>query len=199
MNTSNTSVISRPPPSRWWYVFAAFLVVCGLVFMAAFMVPRIMAVPDTLQRGVVPGAIEIVVNTPGSFTIFHESESVVDGEVFSSGDVSGLRVQVLAPSGGAVPVVPAGVRSRYAVGGRSGAAIFAFDANLAGTYKLVADYKSGAAEPRVVLAVGTGFLQGLLVTIFGALGIAGAGIGGGGLVTILTYRKRKAAKAAHAK
>lgn len=195
MSTTPASVATRPAPSRWWYVFAAFLFVIGFVLMAAFLVPRILAMGEGMQQVVVPGSAHVMLEKPGTYTIFHERESVVGDEVFSSQNVDGLKVRVVDAAGANVTVSPVTVSSSYNIGGRSGHALLTFEAAEPGLYRLIAGYGNDASEPRVVLAVGHDFIQGLLTTILGALGFALAGTGAGVITAYMTWRSRKRARA----
>ncbi len=194
MSTTSNPAATRPPPSRWWYVFGLFLGVCGFVFMAAFLVPRVLAMGDGLQQVVMPGVAQLQLRETGRYTIFHERETIVNNEVYSSPTVSGLRVKVTAVSHArAVAVSPASVSSNYNIGGRSGRALLMFDVDQVGTYRIEGGYRNGAATPRVVLAIGHEYVGDLLTTIFGALAIAFTGVLSGVVVAVMTWRKRRAA------
>ena len=125
-----------------------------------------------LTRIVVPGSGELTLDEPGSYTIFHEPESVVDGRVYSVQSVAGLRVTVAAePDGTAIRTVEPGMTSRYAIGSHSGVSILLVRHRAAGA--LSADRRiraGGRAEPQTVLAIGHGVVGGLLGAIFGAIG-----------------------------
>ncbi|MGI9404942.1 MAG: hypothetical protein ACR2O4_01110 [Hyphomicrobiaceae bacterium] len=179
-------------PSRLWYLLALFMVLAGLAAMAVVMLPRIMSMGDALVQVVVPGEAELVLDKAGTYTIFHERHSVVDGQVFVSETVTGLRVKVVsAGTGTPVPIAPASVGTNYSIGGRSGSSIFTFEIETPGRYRIAAAYDDGRPEPRAVLSVGHGFLAALLRTIFGALAIAFSGVIAAVAAAAVVWRKRK--------
>lgn len=87
---------------------SASMAISGMVVLR-----MIQEVPDSLTRIVVPGEAELDLTEPGSYTIYHEHRSVVDGQVFSStADISSLLVAVERPTGNPRPCVsPLGTSS----------------------------------------------------------------------------------------
>jgi hypothetical protein len=136
-----------------------------------------------LTRFVVPGEETLTLDA-GNFTIFHEPQGVIDGKIYAGGSLSGLTVTVTGPGGDDVPLSPAG-SGRYSFGGHTGFAVFDFTAAAPGPYVIAGSYADNAPGPQTVLAVGAGFLSGLLTTIFGSLGIA---FGGAIIAAIIAVR-----------
>jgi hypothetical protein len=192
MNDSSGMLKPRPI-SRGWYFLSLAAVVAGFVAMGAFMVPRIMSIGDKLIQVVAPTDTQITLTEPGHYTIFHESETVVDGEVFSSRFISGLRVVLTSvDTGEQVPLAMPSANMTYSFGNRTGSAVFTFDIAKPGNYRLAASYEDGAKEPRAVLAVGHDFMGALMSTILGALGMAFGGFIAGGAIAAVIWRKRHA-------
>lgn len=182
------------PPSRWWYLLSVAAFLCGFVAMAAFMWPRLMSMGDELVQVVVPGEAELVLEKSGTYTIFHESKSVVDGQAFVSETVAGLRVVVRSVSGGdPVKLTSSTTSSSYNIGGRSGSSLFTFVVQTPGRYRMAATYDDGRSGPKAVLAVGHGFLGALFKTIFGALVFAFSGVIAAGVIAYLIWRRRRSA------
>src|SRR4026209_1626844 len=85
--------------SRLWYVVAGVIALAGLVTAALYVVPRIGMVDQGAIRIVMPGSAVLGLDTPGSYTIFHERRSVVDGRYYASDSVDGLKVTLADPRG----------------------------------------------------------------------------------------------------
>lgn len=184
-------------PSRWWYLLAIALALAGAVGMIAFMLPRLLGMADALIQVVVPGDLELSLEEPGTYTIFHEHHSVIGDRLYVSKNISGLRVLVTALSTGKeVPISSTAASQTYSIGGRSGASAFAFKISEPGRYRLVAAYEDGSAQPKAVLAIGQGFLRDLLLTILFSLAILFTFMVVAVFVAVVVSQKRKAGRAA---
>jgi hypothetical protein len=190
------TVAAKPPPGRGWYILACALVFAALAAMGIFIFARISGIGASLTRVVVPGQAELRLDKTGDYTIFHEYRSVVDGRVYYAVSLSGLRVTVTAPDGSALALTSPRATSRYNVSGRSGVSVFAFNVAAPGTYRLTAFYEDGRSEPRTVLAVGSGFVGSILLTVLGAFLIMIVGVGAGVALGVTVYRRRQRARLA---
>jgi hypothetical protein len=171
------------PPGRIWYLVALVIFLAGMAAMAAFLVTRLMSMDSGLTRFVVPGEQTLTLEA-GNYTIFHEPQGVIDDKIYAGGSIEGLSVTITGPDGATIQLAPAS-SGRYSFGGHTGFAVFDFTAAAAGQYLVAANYPDHTSGPSTVLAVGAGFLSGLLTTIFGALGIA---FGGAIIATIIAVR-----------
>jgi hypothetical protein len=192
---SQVSPVAHVPPGtpgRGWYVIALIVFLAGMAGMAAFLVSKLASLGDNLTQIVVPGEKSLALEA-GGYTIFHELQSVIDGRIYASPSIAGLEVKVTGPGGETVPIAQAGIGGRYSIAGRTGIAAFDFHAPTAGTYVVTAGYADGASEPQAVLAVGGGFVKGLLTTIFGALAFAFGGAIIATVIAVRTLMKRRRA------
>lgn len=182
-------------PGRKWYLIAAGVFFLGGILAAGFVFLRLSGLKDEMPQIVVPGSAEIVLGEPGSYTIFHEAESVVGGRYYAAADVSGLSVEVVsAATGQAIPLEAAGANTTYSLGGRSGRSVLGFDIDEPGAYQITGSYADGRSEPETVLAVGHGFGRKLLLTIVGAIGIGFLAAGLALAIAIVTFVKRRRAR-----
>jgi hypothetical protein len=159
-------------PGRWRYGLAILLFLAGgFAFLVA--IEGLKTGVDDLIQVVVPGETTITVSEPGDFTIFYENQSIVDGRVFSTGDLSNLNVQITSDSTGEpVEIEDSSVSTSYTVGGRSGQSIAAFSVDETGDYTLRAAYGEGTPGPEVVLAIGSGSSGGVFTALLpGAVGM----------------------------
>ncbi len=177
-------------PSRRWYLAALILVLAGLCGAALFLWPRLQTLDATLTRMVAPGEKKMTLQR-GSYTVYHEYRSVVDGRYYESNDISGLRVAVRTPAGELVALRGA-VNTTYNISGHSGVSLLDFDIDVPGTYTLAAAY-GDRPGPEAVLAVGQGFVGRIFALILGTLAIAVASAGTGIAIASITYVKRRRA------
>ena len=197
----NSTVDSKrsSAPSRLWYLLAVAIGICGFVAMAVYMMPRMERVVEKLIQVLVPGEAELSLSEAGGYTIFHETHSIVDGKIFVSAPVSGLRVTLTsAETGMTIPVTPPMASANYSYGSRSGVSILTFKIDVPGRYRLVAAYDDGRADAQIVLAIGHEFNATLLTTIAVSIMFAFAGVGAGAWIVYRVRSKRKAARAASA-
>jgi len=185
-------------PGRQWYVFAAVIFVAGIALSVQYLFTSVGELGDELPQVVVPGAAELSLEEPGTYTIFHEHESLVDGRYYSAREnLSGLEVDVISKSTGeVVPVRGPSAHMTYSLAGRSGVSMLSFDiGEKTGDYRISAGYPSGRDAPRVVLAVGHGFGKRLFTTILGGLGLAMLSLIVPVTIAAVTfYRRRRASE-----
>lgn len=182
-------------PSRLWYLLAVAVLIAALSGMGAFLSSRLSGLGEGLAQVVVPGETELTLD-PGSYTIFHESRSMVDGRIFVADDIAGLGVALASAAGAPVALASASISGSYEFAGRSGAAVFNFEIGDPGLYRLSAAYREGVDGPETVLAVGKGFGGDLLVTVMGALALAFGGVGLALAIGWTVFARRQAARSA---
>lgn len=193
-SVQGTGAPDRGAPGRIWYLLAVIVFLAGMAAFTIFLVTQIGRLGDNLVRVTVPGEHEMTL-AAGDYTIFHEEGGTSDGRILSSGGISGMRVSVQRPGGGAlIPLTP-NSSSRYALRGRSGQSVFSFTIAEGGLYRLTAAYDDGRTSPPALLAVGRGFMADLLKTIFGGLAIALGGALVATLIGLGIYRRRRRAAA----
>jgi hypothetical protein len=172
---------------------APVILVAGVMGARYLIFTRLDAVAASMRRFVVPGTAELTLEQPGTYTIYHEASSVIDGKLYVSENVNGLQVRVAAVPGDVpVQVSTPGGSENYSMGGASGVAVLAFDVTSPGRYRLTAGYDGGKTEPKVVLMVARGMLRRMMSAIFGgiALGIGGFAVALAIIVTTAVTRGR---------
>ncbi|TXL71529.1 hypothetical protein FHP25_29565 [Vineibacter terrae] len=178
-------------PSRGWYVVSVMVLVAAIAGAIWLTMARVGDMGVALVQVVVPGSATLDLKQPGTYTVYHERTSTVEGRVYTSPSISGLRVSVRAADGREIAVKRPGGTSNYDFNGRSGISVLAFDIAAPGTYRFDAAYDDGRQGPQTVLAVGTGFVGGLLVTIALALGVCFAGIAAALAIFLVVLLKRR--------
>jgi hypothetical protein len=178
--------------SPLWFVVAGLIAIAGFVAAGLYLWPRIGSVEAGMIRVVVPGSASITLDKPGTYTIFHEKQSVVDGQYYASDNVAGLRVDLVAEASGAHVRFESSTSASYSMGSRQGASIFDFTVDQPGRYRLTASLASGQA----VLAIGQSVLRSIFALVGGTIAIAFAGLAIAGIIVALTIWQRMKAKPA---
>ncbi len=185
MNGDLPLVEQKIRPGRWLYVVAGVFFVAGWAFFVVILWTSISGIGEGLKQVVVPGEAELTLDKPGSYTIFHEYESVVGHRIYSSNrGVPGLECSLRSKATGAeIEVLRSSSNTTYSMGGRSGTAYLTFHIVQPGVYVLSAQYPEGREGDQTVLAVGHGVgtrivggVLGSMAVLFGCL-LLSIGIG----------------------
>jgi hypothetical protein len=168
-------------PGRWLYGLAALIFVAGWALFVVILWKSLSGIGEGLHQVVVPGTVELNLAKPGSYTIFHEYESVVGNRIYSSSrGVPGLECTLRSKATGArVELSRSLSNSTYSMPSRSGVSLLDFRIEHPGIYVLSASYPEGQEGGEVVLAVGQGFglrmvtgILGSLAVVFGCIGLS---------------------------
>jgi hypothetical protein len=196
MSSPIEKIDERLAPSRLWYVLAVAVALGGFIAMGSFLLVRIPEIGSGTHRVLAPGNEEITLAEPGEYTIFHESRSMMNGQVFNSPSIVGLRILLTSvETGEQVPLGPTTGNFRYSYGSREGYSILGFKLEKAGRYRIATAFDDGYNTPRTVLAISKGFGFTLFTTIAGALGLAFGGLILAGILTVVITRWRRQASA----
>jgi hypothetical protein len=181
MNDDSPLVGQNVRPGKWLYGLAAVIFIAGWALFAVILWKSLSGMDEGLQQIVVPGTTELNLAKPGSYSIFHEYESVVGSRIYSSHEnVSGLECSLRSKATGApVKLSRSTASTRYSYGGRSGVSYLDFRIEQPGVYELSAEYPEGVEGPQIVLAVGQGVglrivagVLGSMAVVFGCIGLA---------------------------
>ena len=176
--------------SRVGYVVAVLVFLAAAGTAGGILWHGINSLGTSVVRVVVPGVATLTLDEAGSYTIFHEAHSIVDGVVYSSANVDGLIVTVTAEAGGKPIAVSAPTAtSRYSISGHEGVSILAFDIAQPGRYRLSAAYGDARSHGKTVLAVEHGFVA-RLGTIAATIGTALSGIVAAVVIAAVTFARR---------
>ena len=184
-------------PSRIWYFVAVLVLGAGVGLFAWLLIGGLTDIGGSLQRVVVPGEHVLRLDEPGTYTVFNEYNSVVDGKVYSSPrGLTGLRCTLTRKSDGTeIPLTQPGATSRYSMNGRSGVSLLNFEVDTPGEYVLTTTL-DGGPDAQGVLAVGQGFVGKLLGVIFTCIAVLLAGVGLSVTILVVTLAKRSRARKA---
>ena len=165
----------------WWYIVLGVAVILGGTGLFVYtLLHGIFHIADGLTQIVVPGQRDLTLMPNLQYTIFLETESVVDGRISSTQEnVSGLTCKVASQaSGNSIPTHRPRMEMNYSIGGRSGKSVLDFVTQEAGVYRVACGYDEASQGPQTVVAVGSDFSQRLSSTVVKSL----AAMFGGGIL-----------------
>lgn len=163
---------TRKLPSAWWYILPSILLIIGIGLIFYFVI-SVISNTDKGEGFIVPGSYELSIEEPGTYTIFHEYRTNIDGKYYETDEeISGLSLVLENEADGSMIELSSSGNSQYGNNGREGVSIASFRAKEPGTYILSAQYEDGQG-PDVVLTISKDFVKSLL---FG-IGSVIAGIG----------------------
>src|SRR5216683_2290736 len=145
-------------PSWRYASIGVVFALSGVGLFVYFLVMGIAHLTDSLTQVVVPGHADLRLTQTGTYTIFLEENSVVNGRIYSvSESVDGLACAVIKPGRNeSIPVQPSRGTIHYSLNQRSGRSLWQFVVTESGSYTFACGYPEGLRGPQVVVAVGTG-------------------------------------------
>jgi hypothetical protein len=181
-------------PGRVWYVIALLVLIAGAIAAGVFVYIRLDGVAHELVQVIVPGEADVTFHEPGTYTLYFEPESIVNGQIFrTTGDIAGLVVKLSSASGDPINLVPPSISSNYSIGGRYGEAVLTGTIEDPGQYRLSAAYVDARNQSQAVLAIGLGVPTKIITAILAALGIAICSFLLAVLIAVMTFVKRRRA------
>ena len=183
----------RSGPS-WWYCVPGGLVILGGFALFVFLLVRdVNRISDSLVRFVAPGGRDITLLSNVRYTLFLETNSVVDGHLYSGENVKGLYCHVASKaSGNKINTYEPKMKATYSIGSREGRSVLEFVSEEAGPYDVSCDYGMGPLGPKVVVAVGSGVGNDIFAIVGKGLGVIFGGyvLGGALILAVVILRVR---------
>jgi len=184
-------------PSAWYFAFAAAIVLAGFGLFLYALFHGIFHVADDLKQIVAPGEKDLTLMPNLSYTIFLETQSVVDGRIYSTSDrVSGLTCVVTSQqSGNRINTRSPSWNTTYSLGGRQGESVLEFVTQEAGVYHIACGYEGAGQGPQVVLAIGSGVGERIFSTVAKSMvSLFGGMFLGGAIILTVAVRRSRAKK-----
>jgi hypothetical protein len=155
-------------PSGWWFVAAGAIGLVGIAVALGLVVRGVVTMTDTIDdfdRATMPAILQVDIDEPGGYTIYHEVESgPADHIWWGTPDLA-----VTGPGGAPVDLEPYDGVVIYDFGGHDGEAVYSFTADEAGTYTVDASMLRPSQFGVDVVAVGPGLGGGLVGNIVAAV------------------------------
>lgn len=170
--------MAGPPKKPSWvsWVLVPIVWAIGIGITVVMILPaiaRIKGLEDAFDRMAVPGAQEMTFTEPGTYTVFHEYQSQLDGKTYhQSPEGVSIELKITRKADGAPVPTSTGIHSTYTVGGRAGTSIATFPVEQPGAYVI-----EGQADHETVIAISKGAMGkvfGVVGLICGAVAVAGA-------------------------
>jgi hypothetical protein len=170
------------------------VLIAGSIAAGVYVYTRLNDVARQLAQVIVPGEADLTFSEPGTYTIYFEPESVVNGKVYrTSGDIAGLVVRLYSADGEPINLVAPTLSSNYSIAGRQGEAVLTGTIDEPGDYHLTAAYVDARDAPEAVLAIGLGVPTKIITAILMTLGIAICSLLFAVVIVIVTFVKRRRA------
>ncbi|WP_223592666.1 hypothetical protein [Neobacillus bataviensis] len=175
-------------PSKKRYAVAGLLLLLGLVLCLVSLFSLLSGKKDDKQL-TIPGNKSLVFEEKGTYTIFFEYQTVIDGKkVESDKDPSGVDVSIKEKSADQSVKLESYNGSSYSLNGHKGISVYRFQIDHPGTYEISAGY-TGTEKPEMVLTVKKEFMKYILFIVLGFL--AGSFLGVIAIILFIwTYYKR---------
>ncbi len=179
-------------PSRSYYTLAGVVFLLGVGLFVWTIWKGVTGIGGNLQQVLAPGKSDLTLAAPGGYTIFYEPQSVFNDRVYSTaGDVSEIECMLVSKSTGApVKLSHSTANTTYKFGGRSGQSVFDFQIDRPGVFELTSHFPEGQAGPEIVLAVGHGVNEGIVIMVFGGLASLFGSFMLAGAIVLITAVKR---------
>jgi hypothetical protein len=165
----------RIRPGKTGYWIALLILVLGCGGSGWLLYDGISSLSEGLVRVVVPGETEITLDKTGTWTVFHESPSVVDGQTYNAPIPNSAQISLRSPDGDEIPMSFSVGNYDYDLPGRSGVSIGSFRVDQAGQYTLSAEWPPNVPGGETVLALGHEKGKATVKTVFGIIGILVSG------------------------
>lgn len=182
-------------PGRFWYVIAALIFLLGVGSGLWIIVRTVCGIPNQLLYVMVPGSTAVELPQSGTYTIYHEYRSYLDGQLYETrGSLNGLVCSVSSADGSeTIPIVPSSINETYSLGSRAGEAIFKFTIVNPGLYQISAAFSDGRSHPQAILAIGQNILGNLLLAVLAPITILGTCTFLSAIIIIVVLVKRSQA------
>ncbi len=171
-------VEQRTGPGRWLYLLALGIFVAGLAVtgvLVVISVTHFQRLSHSFIRVVAPGTSTVQLEKRGTYTVFYEYQSQVDGQTFSTGETPpNLTVGVKSVATGNAVAIHSSGNSNYSIGSHAGVSILNFSIDSPGAYEISSQYSNGTGGPEIVLAIAHGFasdIVGGVASILGSVGV----------------------------
>ena len=193
-NQANAS--AKLKPSGIWFLIGSLLIAVGIAGFITLLVvglQRTSKAVDNFARFVVPkeGTVaKIRVDQPGTYTLYYEFQSKVDGVTYKAAqDVpADLKIVAKTDAGDELPVTPASNEVNFSFSGTAGHSVSSVRIPARGSFSV--QVPGGNANAPYVVSMGKGVLGRLAGYVLGGLAIGAIG-GLGGLATLIVTGLRR--------
>lgn len=179
-------------PRRKLYFVSLAVLLLGIVLFFIVLIQGVYSTLNALDtRVIVPGTSIIELEEAGKYSIFWEYDSVIDGKLFQTDSINGLKCTLMkVNTGELITLESPSVNASYSVSGREGQNIYEFNIAETGKYELKAWYENGEGE-ETVLAIGKGFGMAIVRTVLISVIILFVTVGTFISIFIIAFRRKE--------
>lgn len=179
-------------PSRIFYGISVLVFAVGLGLFLFVLLNGIFSVVEKIgMQVIVPGTEIIELKEAGKYSIFYEYESVIDGKIYSSNSIYGLKCTLKdVNTGDFITLSNSKSNFNYSVNGREGRSVLEFVIDKPGKYEFEAWYET-ENDNKAVLAIGKGFGSTLFVTILLSFITLFGSLATSIIIFVITFVKRR--------
>ncbi len=183
-------------PGKIHYVMGALVIVLGIIFAIQIVYRGITGFGRSMVRAKMPGETTMRLDETGRYTIYHEYETVIDGDYHrSSPGLGALRLRLeCGEAGGEVALEPLRGSAIYTIGARSGEAMLTFSIDQPGRYNLSGWYSNEGKNRPIMLVVMRSSFGPMMRTIGWAMLVGVISLGLGVAMIVLTFIGRSRAR-----
>jgi hypothetical protein len=150
-------------------IFLALAVPSGLLLKTG-----ITNLTEGLERFTAPGSATVTLETPGTYTVFHEYRSSLGGRLYDGpATLPAMNFVVEGPAGTSPAIESSSGDFDYSIGSRAGYAVGALRIERPGEYRITSVYVDESGE-QVVLGLGRDTEKSTLQTVGGFIGLFAA-------------------------
>jgi hypothetical protein len=180
-------------PSIWYYGLSMLIIVIGFLAFAGLIYSGVSNIESSLVQIVAPGNTDLDLKEPGEYTLFYENQSFFNGSIYNTGEqIPELQFSVSEKASGQTLATYPASGSTYSMGSRTGRSVMSFNVEKTGIYWINTSYPREPG-PEVVLAVGSGVMDGISYFVFAALALLFGSIAIAAFISYRTYTRRKKA------
>ncbi|HEX3721218.1 MAG TPA: hypothetical protein VHV31_00410 [Nitrolancea sp.] len=193
-------MVRKASPGRWLYVTALLIFFVGVLVAAVLVVSSVVhfrSVKHSFIHIVAPGTTTVHLGDTGSYTIYYEYASDVEGQSVPADQTPPNMIVTITSvaTGDTVDVVSAD-SGTYSLDSSSGIAIMNFNIEKTGDYKITSQYSDGSTGGDVEFAIAHGIARNIvwgIGSILGSIGVFCSATFFAFLLTVIVFilRQRK--------
>lgn len=180
-------------PSIRYYGLSMLIIVIGFLAFAGLIYSGVSNIESSLVQIKAPGNADLDLKEPGEYTLFYENQSYFNGSIYNTGEqIPALQFSVSEKASGQTLATYPASGSTYSMGSRTGRSVMSFNVEKTGIYWINTSYPKEPG-PEVVLALGSGVMDGIFYFVFTALALLFGSIAIAAFISYRTYTRRKKA------
>jgi len=173
-----------------WYALGSLIIIAGMAGAIAGALRDMSGLDSKFTRFAMPGSVRLTLAQPGTYAIYYERRSVINGVTFQTPQTTDIKCNITSRSGEKIEINPSVLGSAtYTFEGREGTTLAEFTVPTAGTYEVACAYPSGTGA-RIALAIAPSLGGEPLAALFKWFALAVGSLGLGLSIFIVALMRR---------